>query len=123
MTDEFPKTVTVDNFFSGGPTFYRFNGRNNETAAEYNVFEVKDLTINRAVEKTFDIEEFKKLVLLVHELRSPFSSMRRCVKTQSLRSIQTQFCKEMTKITCTKRCFDTDTGLSVPYGFLSNFKH
>ena len=121
MTDELPKTVTVDNFFSGGPKFYCINGRNNETAAEYNVFKVKGLTINRAVEKTFDIEAFKKLFLQeVHELRSPFSSMRRCVKTGK---IQTQFCKKMTKITCTKRCFDTDTGLSVPYGFLSNFKH
>ena len=81
MTDELPKTVTVDNFFSGGPKFYCINGRNNETAAEYNVFKVKGLTINRAVEKTFDIEAFKKLVPQeVHELRSPFSSMRRCVK-------------------------------------------
>ena len=92
MTDELPKTVTVDNFFSGGPKFYCINGRNNETAAEYNVFKVKGLTTNRAVEKTFDIEAFKKLVLQeVHELRSPFSSMRRCVKTGK---IQTQFCKK-----------------------------
>ena len=82
MTDEFPKTVTVDNFFSGGPKFYCINGRNNETAAEYNVFKVKGLTFNRAVEKTFDIEAFRKLVLQeVHKLRSLFSSMRRCVKT------------------------------------------
>ena len=59
VTDELPKTVTFDNFFSGGPKFYCINGRKNETAAEYNVFKVKCLTINRAVEKTFDIEAFK----------------------------------------------------------------
>ena len=93
MTDEIPKTVTADNFFSGGPKLYCINGRNNETAAEYNAFKVKGLTINRAVEKTFDIEAFKKLVLQdVHEMRSPFSSMRCCFRTGK---IQTQFCKKI----------------------------
>ena len=93
MTDGLPKTVTVDNFFSGGPKFYRINGHKNQTAAEYIVFKVKGLTINRAVEKTFDIKAFKKLVLQeVHELRSPFSSMRRCVETGKT---QTQFCKKI----------------------------
>ena len=88
----FQKRSRLIIFFSGGPKFYCINGRNNETAAEYYVFKVKDLTINRAVEKTFDIEAFKELVLQeVHELRSPFSSMRRCVKTDK---IQTQFCKK-----------------------------
>ena len=99
MTEELSKTVTVDNFFSGGPKFYCIKGRNNETAAGYSAFKVKGLTINRAAEKTFAFEAFKNLVFHeVHELRSPFSSMRRRVKTGK---IQTQFCNKKTKIVCT----------------------
>ena len=103
MTDEIPSNVVITDFFSGGPKFYCLSGFYSDTSNDYNVFKMKGITMNRACEKIFDKDGFKKLVLQeVHELRSPFSSMKRCVRSGR---IHNSFCQKVTKTTSNKRVF------------------
>ena len=60
----------------------------------------------------------KKLVLgETHELRSPFSSLSRCVRSGQ---IKTRICEKKARVTSNKRVFDIKSGASIPYGFLSS---
>ena len=103
MTDEIPSNVVFTDFFSGGPKFYCLSGFYSDTSNDYNVFKMKGITRNRACEKIFGKDGFKKLVLQeVHELRSPFSSMKRCVRSGR---IHNSFCQKVTKTTSNKRVF------------------
>ena len=116
MTNELPEDVLIDKFWSAGPKFYCMSGHRIPSGLEYNIFKVKGVTLNRATEKTFNPTTFKKLVLgETHELRSPFSSLSRCVRTGQ---IKTRTCEKRARVTSNKRVFDTKTGVSIPYGFL-----
>ena len=63
MTKELPEDVLIDKFWSAGPKFYCMSGHRKTNGLKYNVFKVKGVTLNRATEKTFNPETFKKLVL------------------------------------------------------------
>ena len=116
MTNELPGDVLIDRFWSAGPKFYCFSGHNIVSGLEYNVFKVKGVTLNRATEKTFNPETFKKLILgETHELRSPFTSLSRCVRTGK---VKTRYCEKKARVTSNKRVFDMKTGVSTPFGFL-----
>ena len=118
MTNELPEDVLIDKFWSAGPKFYRMSGHRRTNGLEYNVFKVKGVTLNRATEKTFNPETFKKLVLgETHELRSPFSSLSRCVRTGQFK---TRICEKKARVTSNTRVFDIKSGASIPYGFLSS---
>ena len=117
MTNELPEDVLIDKFWSAGPKFYCMSGHRRTNGLEYNVFKVKGVNLNRATEKTFNTETIKKLVLgETHELRSPFSSLSRCVRTGQ---IKTRSCEKKARVTSNKRVSDTKSGASIPYGFLS----
>ena len=60
MTNELPNDVLIDKFWSAGLKFYCLSGHNVNSGLEYNVFKVKGVTLNRATEKTFNPETFKK---------------------------------------------------------------
>ena len=116
MTDELPNDVLIDKFWSAGPKFYCLSGHNVNSGLEYNVFKVKGVTLNRATEKTFNPETFKKLILgETHELCSPFTSLSRSVKT---RQIKTRHCEKKSRVTSNKRVFDINSGSSTPFGFV-----
>ena len=118
MTNELPDDVLFDKFWSAGPKFYCLSGHNVFSGLEYNVFKVKGVTLNRATEKTFNPDTFKKLLLgETHELRSPFTSLSRCVKTGQ---IKTRFCEKKARVTSNKRLFDKKTGVSAPFGYITS---
>lgn len=120
MTNELPEKVLIDRFWSAGPKFYCIAGHNVDTGLEYNVFKVKGVTLNRAAEKTFNPETFKKPILgETHELRSPFFSLNRCVRTGQ---IKTKYCEKKARVTSNKRVFDTVSGRSTPFGFVKKIK-
>ena len=86
MTGELPNDVHVDKLWSAGPKLYCLSVHNVNSGLEYNVFKVKRVTLNRATEKTFNQKTFKKLTLgETHELRSPFTSLSRSVKTGQIK--------------------------------------
>ena len=105
MTDELPPDVLIDKFWSAGPKFFCLSGHNVKTGLEYNIFKVKGVTLNRATEKTFNPDTFRKLVLgETHELRSPYSSLSRCVRTGQLKN---KFCEKRARVTSNKRVCNT----------------
>ena len=117
MTDELPIDVLIDKFWSDEPKFYCLSGYNVSSGLEYNVFKVKGVTLNRATEKTFNPETLKKLILgETHELRSPFTSLSRSVKTGK---IKTRHCEKKARVTSNKRVFDINSGSSTPFGFVT----
>ena len=116
MTDELPPDVLIDKFWSAGPKFYCLSGHNVKTGLEYNLFKIKGVTLNRAAEKTFNPDTFRKLVLgETHELRSPFNSLSRCVRTGQLKN---KFCEKRARVTSNKRVFNTNSGESTPFGYV-----
>ena len=116
MTDELPNDVLIDKFRSAGPKFYWISSQDVNSGLEYNVFKVKGVTINRATEKTFNPETFEKLILgETHELRSPFTSLSRNVKTGQ---IKTRHCEKKARVTSKKRVFDINSGRSTPFSFV-----
>ena len=116
MTNELPDDVIIDKFWSAGPKFYCLSGHNIKSGLEYNLFKVKGVTLNRASEKTFNPDTFRKLILgETHELRSPFTSLSRCVRTGKLK---TRFCEKKARVTSSKRVFDLASGTSTPFGFV-----
>ena len=116
MTDELPPDVLIDKFWSAGLRFYCLSAHNVKTGLEYNIFKVKGVTLNRATEKTFNPDTFRKLVLdETHELRSPYSSLSRCVRTGQLKN---KFCEKRARVTSNKRVFNTNSGESTLFGFV-----
>ena len=116
MTDELPNDVLIDKFWNAGPKFYCLSGHNVNSGLENNVFKVKRVALSRATEKTFNPETFKKLALgATHELRSPFTSLSRSVKTGQ---IKTRHCEIKARVTSNKRVFDINSGSSTPFGFV-----
>ena len=116
MTDELPPDVMIDKFWSAGPQIYCLSGHNIKTGLEYNLFKFKGVTLNRAAEKTFNPDTFCKLVLgETHDLRSPFNSLSRCVRTGQFKN---KFCEKRARVTSNKRVFNTYSGKSTPFGYV-----
>ena len=59
MTSELPVDLLTDTFWSAVPKLYCMLGHRRTNGLEYNVFKVKGITLNRAIEKTFNPETFK----------------------------------------------------------------
>ena len=115
MTNELPDDVDVDSFYSAGPKFYSISGKKLSDGKEFNIFKVKGITMNRCVEKFFDQNAFRNLVLAeTHSLKSPYHSLRRCIKTGKLTN---QHCNKVVRVTSNKRIFFIGDGKSVPYGY------
>ena len=118
MTDELPKNVEILTFYSGGPKFYCLNGQDMVKQTDYNIMKVKGLTLNRAVEKSIDVEKIRGLVENeIQEIRSPFSSLHRSVRRGCIKN---GFCEKVTRKTSNKRVFNFTSGKSVPFGYSLN---
>ena len=103
MTNELSDYVDVDSFYSAGPKFYSISGKNLSDSKEFNIFKVKGITMNRWVEKFFDQNAFKNLVLVeTHPFKSRSHSLRRCIKTGKLTN---QHCNKVVRVTSNKRIF------------------
>ena len=115
MTNELPHDVDVDSFYSAGPEFYSISGKKLSDGKEFNIFKVEGITMNRCVEKFFDQNAFRNLVLAeTHSLKSPYHSLRRCIKTGKLTN---QHCNKVVRLTSNKRIFFIGDGKSVPFGY------
>ena len=118
MTDELPRGVEIDKFWSAGPKFYCFTGQDTSKQTDYSVFKIKGVTLNRCVERYFNPDTFKRLVLgETHLLESPFTTMNRSVKRGT---IQTKYFNKKSRVTNSKRIYNSISGKSVPFGYLFN---
>ena len=103
MTNELPHDVDVDSFYSTGPKFYSISGKKLSDGKQFNIFKVKGITMNRCVENFFDQNAFRNLVLAeIHSLKSPYHSLRRCIKTGRLTN---QHCNKVVRVTSNRSIF------------------
>ena len=83
--------------------FLSISGKKLSDGKEFNIFKVKRITMNRCVENFFDQNALKNLVLAeTHSLKSPYHSLRRCIKTGKLTN---QHCSKVVRVTSNKRIF------------------
>ena len=112
MTNELPDDVDLDSSYNAGPKIYSISSKKLSDGKEFNIFKVKGITMNRCVEKIFDQNAFRNLVLAeTHSLKSPHHSRRRCIKTGKLTN---QHCNKVVQVTSNKRIFFIGDGKSVP---------
>ena len=74
MKNELPDDVDVDSLYSAGPKFHSKSGKKLSDGKEFNKFKVKGITMNRCVEKLFDQNAFRNMVLAeTHSLNRPIT--------------------------------------------------